>query len=445
MREVPHGHLEGGDVRQVSRFWQSAAGRGFIMLAAMSACFGFAMNAQQNVVTNYFEDVLKLQGPQFGYITAIREIPGFLLIFLTALFFRVSLQRVTAGALVLLAVGYVLFGLSHSFWTVAPWVILSSIGYHTVLQTQYSLSMSLTTEAKSGSILGRMAAISQGGSFTALIIILIVFHFHPTIYRPTFVFLGVIALLASVAIVGFPHLHEGEERTVAPKRERIVFKREYRYYYYLSLLDGGRQQVFFSFGLWVLVHRFHLSVAQISAVLIAVTFASMASGPWVGRMIDLHGERRMLSIINVVYVIALGGYALANNVVLACACYVMYSFIFPLSPIGAATYLQKVAVPEEIAPSLAMGVTLQHAAAIVVPITTGIILNFVGYQIPFLIACGFACFTFFVTRRLDAPTQRSAMRIAADAARLRAENEVAEARNEFQAMSNEQRAMSRGD
>ena len=414
-------------MRQVRRMWQTPVGRGFIMLAAMSALFGFAMNAQQNIVTNYFDSVLGLKGPQFGYITAIREIPGFLLIFLTALFYRVSLQRVTAGALVLLAVGYVLFGLSNSFWSVAPWVILSSMGYHTVLQTQYSLGLSLTSEAKSGSILGRMAAINQGGSFTALIIILIVFHFHPGIFRPSFVVLGAVSLLAAVAIFGFPHLHDGEARAQAAKRDPIVFKREYRFYYYLSALDGGRQQVFFSFGLWVLVHRYHLSVAQISGVLIAVTFASMASGPWVGRMIDKHGERRMLSVINVAYVVALGGYALASNVVIACLCYVMYSFVMPLSPIGAATYLRKVAVADEIAPSLAMGVTLQHAAAIVVPITTGIILNYVGYQIPFLIACVFASSTFFVTRRLDPETQRSAARIAADNARMAGINDVAEA------------------
>ena len=41
-----------------------------------------------------------------------------------------------------------------------------------------------------------------------------------------------------------------------------------------------------------------------------MTFVSMACGPWVGRLIDKHGERRMLSIINSAYVVELGGYAL---------------------------------------------------------------------------------------------------------------------------------------
>src|SRR5215203_3675550 len=56
-------------------------GRGFALVTIAAAATGFAMAAQQNIVSNYFEHELGLKGPQFGYITAIREIPGFLLIF----------------------------------------------------------------------------------------------------------------------------------------------------------------------------------------------------------------------------------------------------------------------------------------------------------------------------------------------------------------------------
>ena len=405
--------------RSVStRMTRTAAQRGFFLLALMQVAFGFALNGQQNIVTNYFDGVLHLAGPQFGYITAIREVPGFLLIFLSALFYRVTLQRVTAGALFLLAVAYALFGLSHSFWTVAPWVILSSMGYHTVLQTQNALALNLTTEGQSGAILGRMNAINQGGSLAALIFIFITFHYGWLSFRPTFVILGIVALLGGIAVGGFPHLHDGEERQQAAARAPIVFRREYRYYYLLTLIDGGRQQIFFSFGLYVLVHAFHLGVAQVSALLIAVTFAAMLAGQTIGRLIDNHGERRMLSAVNIAYVIALSGYAFTRNVAVACACYVVYTFIAPLSSMAAATYLRKVAIAEDIAPSFAMGTTMQHAAAIVVPVTAGIILNYAGYQIPFMIACGFACLNFIVTQRLDPVAQRSPARIAADNARL---------------------------
>jgi len=384
------------------------------MLAVMSAAFGFALNAHNNIVTNYFEEILHLNGPQFGYITAIREVGGFVLIFLTALFYRISLQHVTAGALVVLGIGYGLYTLSVDFWTVIPWVLITSFGFHTVLQTQYYLGMSLTSEAKSGTILGKMTAFAQGGTFAALIMVFVVFQFDLLSFRPTFIILGVVAVIAAVAIIGFPHLHEGAPRKTAPKRAPFVFRRAYRYYYWLNLLDGARQQLFFSFGLWVLVNRFGLTVSQISLLLLAVTFGSMISASWIGGRIDRYGERRILSLINLAYVVALAGYALAGSVWVACACYVIYAFITPVSPIAAATYLRKIAVPEDVAPSLAMGVTILHATAIAVPVVAGFILNFVGYQVPFLIACGFALVTFFFTLRLNPKAQRCAARVALD-------------------------------
>lgn len=414
-------------VESRTRAARTAAQRGFILLAITSASFGFALNAQQNIVTNYFKDVLGFSGPQFGYITAIREIPGFLLIFLTALFFRLPLQRLSAGALVLLTVGYICFGASDSFWTVAPWVVLSSMGYHTFLQTQYALGMSLTTEARSGQILGRMSAISQSGSLVALLFVAAAFQFGWLSFRPMFVLLGCAAFVGAVAVFFFPHLNDGQASVFSGKRDPIVLRKEYKFYYFLSLLDGGRQQVFFSFGLYVLVSRFRLDVPQVSLLLVAITFAGVLAGPWLGRMLDLHGERRMLGLVNVAYIVALSGYAFTDSLPVACACYIIYTFILPISGMGAATYLRKVATPDEVAPSLAMGVTMQHAAAIVVPVSAGLILNYVGYQIPFMIACGFSLMNVFVTRRLDPVGQRSPAKVLADNARLEAEADAAEA------------------
>lgn len=396
--------------------WPAPVRRGFFLLAVALFCFGFAMNAQQNIVSNYFEHVLGLNGPEFGYITAIREIPGFLLIFLTALFYRMSLPRLTAGALCLLAVGYGFFGTAVSFWTVAPWVVISSMGYHTFLQTQYALGMSLTTEAKSGSILGRLAAINSGGALVAMLVVYFAFEWNLLDFTSTYVLCGIVALIAAIAVYSFPHLRDGQVQARHAEREPIVLKSDYRYYYLLSLLDGGRQQIFFSFGLWVLVHHFEMDVPHISGVLISVTALSVLCGSWIGRMVDRHGEKRMLSLVNVAYVAALLGYGLVDNVYVALACYVVYSFIQPLSSMGASVYLRKVAPADEIAPSLAMGVTMQHFAAIAVPIAAGFILNYVGYQIPFLVAACFASATFLVTQRLSPETQKSERRAREESA-----------------------------
>jgi MFS family permease len=406
--------------------WRTPAGSGFIMLAAMSACLGFAMNAHNTIVTNYFNDVLGFSEPQFGYITAIREVGGFVLIFLSALLYRVSLQRVTAGALIVLAIGYTLFGTSNSFATVIPWVLITSFGFHMVLQTQASLAMSLTTQERSGYILGRMGAFTQGGTLAAYVMIFLLFHFASTPpYNLTFIILGIVAFLGALAIWRFPHLHEGELRAVAPKREPIVFKRDYRYYYLLNMFDGARQQIFFSFGAMVLVRQFHYTVTHMSLLFMGMTFAGMMTASRLGRWIDRRGERRTLSIVNVYYVFALAGFALAGNVWLATFFYVIYVLITPLSFIGGSTYLRKIAVYEDVPSSLAMGVTILHATAIIVPVAAGFILNYTGYQIPFFIACGFAVINFAITLRLDPVGQRSAARVAFDEATAAAKQTAA--------------------
>jgi predicted MFS family arabinose efflux permease len=396
--------------------WSSTpVGRGTILLAIATFSFGFALAAHQNIVSNYFEEELGLEGPQFGYITAIREVPGFLLIFLTALFYRLSLPRLTFGALLLLAVGYGFFGWSNSFWTVTPWVIISSIGYHTWLQTQSALGLSLAREEHSGRILGKMTAINQGGALIGMGVVLVTFQQGWLSFESMFVVCGAMALFAGIAIFGFPSLRDGAVHEKTQEREPIVFRREYRLYYWLSLLDGARQQIFFSFGLWVLIDQYGLSVSQISAVLVATTLASMILTPRIGRALDQYGERSLLFFVNIAFIVALLGYAIVSNPIAATFCYVIYTFIAPLATMGATVYLRKIAPSNDLAPSLAMGLTMQHAAAIIVPVVTGLILNFVGYQIPFLVASGFAVVTLIVSRKLDPAGQKSIMKRAEEA------------------------------
>ena len=411
-------------IDRLRRSWKSPAGRGFIMLATMQLAYGFAYSANNGTVTNFFEDVLHFSGPQFGYMTAIRETAGLCLILLMALLYRVSIQRLTAGAMLFLAIGYGLFGVATGFASVIPWILISSFGMHTVLQTQFALGMSLTTQERSGHVLGRLAAFYQAGNFAAFIAVFLIFHFRLLSYEHTFILIGIVAFIGALAVLRFPHLRDGEQRKVAPKRAAFVWRRDYRYYYWLNLLDGVRQQIFFSFGLWVLVNRFKLTVSDISLVLLAGTAVAIFSSSYVGRLIDRLGERRVLQWINLGYVVALGGYALAGNMYLACIFYVLYSFVSPFSTIGASTYLRKIAVPEEVAPSLAMGVTILHATAVVVPVAAGFILNFVGYQIPFYMACAAALVTVAVTQRLNPAAQRTSARVALDEARLAATAET---------------------
>ncbi|MFN5933357.1 MAG: MFS transporter, partial [Roseiflexaceae bacterium] len=354
------------------------------------------------------------------YITAIREIPGFLILFLTALFYRLSLPRLTTLALMTLALGYALFSIATDFATVTPWVIVSSMGYHTWLQTQHALAMSTTSEDKAGTVLGTVTALGNMGGLLAMVLMAVGFQYGWFDFTSAFYLLGLAAAAAGVAIYAFPNLKDGIPHPAETKREPIVIHKDYRFYYMLNLLDGGRQQIFFSFGLYILVENYDLSVSQLTMLLIAVNVINTLIGRRVGKLIDRYGERPMLAAANVLYVVALAGYAFINNIWIVLACYTIYSIIFPISWIGANTYLRKVASQADIAPSIAMGLTMQHVAAVIVPLAAGYIMNFYGYQIPFMIAVIFAIITMISTRFIDPANQKSTSRLAEDAAKATA-------------------------
>jgi MFS family permease len=63
-----------------------------------------------------------------------------------------------------------------------------------------------------------------------------------------------------------------------------------------------------------------------------------------------------------------------------------------------------------------MGLTMQHAAAVLVPLAAGYIMNFYGYQIPFMIAMIFAVITMVSTRYIDPANQKSTSRLAEEVA-----------------------------
>lgn len=93
-----------------------------------------------------------------------------------------------------------------SFWSVTPWVVVSSVGYHTWLQTQSALGMTLTTEQRSGFILGRISAINQAGALIAMMAVFALFQFDVLSYMGTFIICGLAALVGAIAIFRFPHL-----------------------------------------------------------------------------------------------------------------------------------------------------------------------------------------------------------------------------------------------
>lgn len=104
--------------------------------------------------------------------------------------------------------------------------------------------------------------------------------------------------------------------------------------------------------------------------------------PIIGKSIVRFGERRVLSLEYTSLIIVFLAYAFADSRVLVALLYILDHIFFSFA-MAIKTYFQKVADPRDIAPSMAVGFTINHIAAVVLPALGGF-LWMLDYRIPFI-------------------------------------------------------------
>ena len=224
--------------------------RGFTLLTITTFLASIVINIPQTISPNFFRDEIGMDGALNGYLIAIREVPGFLLIFVAALLLRQGLARATAIALVIAGVGYVLFAGATTFVGLIVPTLIASVGYHSWLQLQDALGLSLARSGEEGSILGRFRSIGFAGTILALLVVLAILfgveHISGDLraaqgpwLRGLYVATALCSVLGAVAILRFPV--SADARAAARTAPRITWRKEYRLYYWLSFLDGSRR------------------------------------------------------------------------------------------------------------------------------------------------------------------------------------------------------------
>ena len=101
-----------------------------------------------------------------------------------------------------------------------------------------------------------------------------------------------------------------------------------------------------------------------------------------GKAIVRFGERKVLSVEYGGLVIIFLAYALTQSRWVAAGLYMFDNLLFNFS-MAIRTYFQKIADQQDIAPSMAVGFTINHIAAVVLPVIGGL-LWMVDYRIPFI-------------------------------------------------------------
>jgi MFS family permease len=406
--------------------------RGFALLTTTTFLAYIVINIPQTISPNFFRDEIGMDGALNGYLIAIRELPGFLLIFVAAFLLRHGLARATTIALAVAGIGYLLFAGATTFPSLIVPTLISSVGYHSWLQLQDALGLSLARQGEEGSVLGKFRSIGFAGTIVALLVTLALLFGVERIsgdlraaqgpwLRGLFVATAVCAFAGAIAIARFPV--SADDRAAARVAPRITWRKEYGLYYWLSFLDGSRMQIYFAFAPFVLVEQFGVDALTLTLLLVVSALLNWRTGGLVGRLVDRHGEKRMLTIGYSLHLLVFLGFALSQNIWLLYLTYLGYNFLFLFS-IGTTTYLRKICRPEDLAPSLAMGISLAHLTAIVVPIAGAALWARLGYQFPFLFGTVFIFVSLWLTQKIDIPKQRIAGAPPVGGLRHEAEEEI---------------------
>jgi MFS family permease len=146
-------------------------------------------------------------------------------------------------------------------------------------------------------------------------------------------------------------------------------------------MAGARRQIFIAFAVFLLVKKFDFSVPEIAALFLLNNVINFFLSPYIGKWIVRFGEHKVLTAEYFSLIIVFIAYGLVESKYAAMFLYIADHIFFNFA-IGIRTFFQKISNPMDIAPSMAVGFTINHIAAVFLPVLGGL-LWLVDYRLVF--------------------------------------------------------------
>ncbi len=347
----------------------------FLFILTFTQIVGY--QTWQTLYTNFIVEVVDLNAQQNGIVQSIREFPGLLAI--TVLFFLRFMKEESMAivSVFLLGVGVAITGFLPSFSGMLFSTLCMSIGFHYYETVNQSISLQAFNTKLSPIVFGRLRSISALGNIFVAVLILLFASFFT--YKQMYLATGLVAMFGAFWAIG-----KRPDLSLLPaQRKGLVFRKKYWLFYALTLLSGGRRQIFTIFSLFLLVEKFEYSVTMVTSLFLINNTVNWLLNPLIGKLINAHGEQKLLTFQFLPAIGIFLGYAYIDNGLIVAALYILDQFTFNFN-IAEKTFFQKMADKADIAPSMAMSFTINHIAAVVVPVVGGT-LWLIDYKLPFIL------------------------------------------------------------
>ncbi len=361
----------------------------------------------QTTYNNYLSDIFGIGATARGALEFPRELPGFLVALLAGALVFLAENRVAALAAAFTGLGMIGLGLIDARWgLMLLFTVVWSIGGHVEMPMRSAIAMSLGTQRQHGRRLGQTSAARVGANILGALLVWLVIDYVGNNWTITFTVGGLAAIVGALVYLRLRPV-QGQRQ-----RARFVVKRRYGLYYALCTLFGARKQVFLTFAPWVLVTVYGQPASTFAKLWIAASVLGVFFQQGLGDLIDRWGERRVLMADGMMLVLICLGYAFAGRlglphgwpVRMLYVCYVLDQLLFGVENARSA-YLAKIAErPEDLSPSLSMGISLNHAVSMLVPFIGGkYVWDVFGYEWVFVGAAGLSVLTIIAAGRVRTP------------------------------------------
>ena len=363
-----------------------------LMLILMSIATPIAFGGWSALLNNFAVERANFTGVEIGILQSIREIPGFLAFTVVFVLLIIKEQSFSAIALALMGLGVSIAGYFPTIYGLYFTTILMSTGFHYFETIKNSLSLQWLSKEEAPQILGRLIAV---GSITSLILYAAIWIFLE-IFNIDYVY---IFLICGIICIGIAFYLQVSFPIFEPKNtqhKNIILRKKYSLYYILIFLSGARRQIFVVFAAFLMVEKFKYSASQVSLLFLINYLFNWIFAERIGRMIHIFGEKRSLTFEYVGLIIVFVSYALVTNAYVAAMLYVIDHMFFALA-LAINTYFQKIADPKDIASSAGVSFTINHIAAIFVPVLLGFLWIY-SHSLVFFIGAFFAVLSLIATQ-----------------------------------------------
>jgi hypothetical protein len=356
------------DEAQKSPLWR----RPVFLLFLMAATMPIAFSTWYALLNNFVVDVANFDGADIGLLHSVREIPGFLAVGVIAIIIFVREQVLGLISLILLGVATGVTAWFPQMGGILTLTLLSSVGFHYYETVNQSLQLQWISKERAPQVLGWLLAMGSAASLVAFGVIVVTWEWLELSYNVAYMVSGGITVAMAVAcVIIYPQF-----QSPIPQHKTMILRKRYWLYYALQFMAGARRQIFMVFAGFMMVERFGFAVHELTALYLINLAFNMVLGPVFGKVVARFGERNTLIFEYVglaLVFFAYGGiYMFGWGIILAGTLFVIDHLFFSLA-FALKTYFQKIADPADIAPTAAVAFTINHIAAVGLPVMLGLV------------------------------------------------------------------------